>query len=158
MRVTFASVHRFPRLLIISGRRYFLPHVQRERCRIIFVRSLLATCQSKRKFCGLRRSICFQCLFYGVCRRSSINGWDRVLVEVVVLLLSQRLCSMFFFSCNGSSGNHGAGQNVTWTGVLNVRRKIAGVQLNWFTLVLLICVRIFLVVSGLTPQDNTKCS
>ena len=31
-----------------------------------------------------------------------------------------------------SSGSHGAGQSVTWTGVADVRRKASGVKLNWF--------------------------
>ena len=30
-----------------------------------------------------------------------------------------------------SSGNHGAGQVVTWTGVLDVKRKALGVKLHW---------------------------
>ena len=30
-----------------------------------------------------------------------------------------------------SSGQHGAGQSVTWTGVLNVRRQAVGVKINW---------------------------
>ena len=30
-----------------------------------------------------------------------------------------------------SSGSHSSGQSVTWTGVLNARRKVLGVKLNW---------------------------
>ena len=30
-----------------------------------------------------------------------------------------------------SSGNHGDGKPVSWTGALNVRRKAIGIKVNW---------------------------
>jgi hypothetical protein len=39
--------------------------------------------------------------------------------------------SLFFCCCRCSSGSHGAGQSVTWTGVLNSRRLALGLKLDW---------------------------
>ena len=61
-----------------------------------------------------------------------------------------------------SSGNHGAGQVVTWTGVLDVKRKALGVKLHWryvfFFFFYYLGVSFFFVAAGHILQVNTKCS